>query len=72
MCAAGQCKMFHVEFSEKNFLFDPSALGFIPLKWTVRISDGNSEHVAHVGRKIGLFGVKINPICDFSRSNQMP
>ena len=23
--SAGQCKMFHVDFSEKNFLFDPSA-----------------------------------------------
>ena len=33
--------------------------------------DGNSEHVGHAWRKIGLFGEK-NPICDCSRSNQMP
>ena len=43
------------------------------LYWTiVLILDGNSdEHVAHVCRKIGLFGEK-NRICSCSRSNQMP
>ena len=29
--------------------------------------DGNSEHVAQGWKKIGLFGEKKNPICDFSR-----
>ena len=37
----------------------------------VLISDGNSEIVAHARRKIGHLGEK-HPICDFSRSNQMP
>ena len=34
----------------------------------VLILDGNSGHVAHAWMKIGLF----EPICDCSRSNQMP
>ena len=34
----------------------------------VPILDGNSEHVAHAWNKIGLF----YPICDCSRSEQMP
>ena len=37
----------------------------------VLILDGNSEHVAHVCEKIGLFGEK-NLICACSKSNQMP
>ena len=37
----------------------------------VLILDGNSEHVAHAWRKIGIFGKK-NMICDGSRSKQMP
>ena len=35
------------------------------------ILDGNSEHVAQACRKLVLFGKK-DPICDCSRSNQMP
>ena len=33
---------------------------------------GNSEHVAHTLRKIGKNSEKKIPICDCSRSNQMP
>ena len=42
--------------------------GINPVKAIMLILDGNSEHVAHAWRKIGLFGLK-NPICDCSRSN---
>ena len=38
----------------------------------VHIADGSSEHVAHAWRKTGLFGGEKNPICEFSRANQMP
>ena len=37
----------------------------------VRILDDNSEHVSHALRKIDLFGEKY-PICDCSRSNDVP
>ena len=37
----------------------------------VLILDGNSLHVAHALRKIGLFGKKY-PICAYSRTNQKP
>ena len=37
----------------------------------VLILDGNSEQVECAWRKIGLFEEK-NPICDRSRSNQIP
>ena len=37
----------------------------------VFIFDGDSEHAAHTWSKIGLCGGK-NPICDCSRSNQLP
>ena len=40
--------------------------------WTkVLILDGNSEHVAQAWTKKSHFGLK-HPICDYSRSNQMP
>ena len=39
----------------------------------VLILDANSEHDAHAWRKICVFGEEEkNPICDCSRSNQMP
>jgi len=38
----------------------------------VFILDGNSEHGVHAWREVGLFSDKKNPICDCSRSNQMP
>ena len=37
----------------------------------VLLSYGNSDHVAHVWSKIGLFGEN-NPIWGCSRSQQMP
>ena len=37
----------------------------------VLLFDGNSGHVAHAWRKIGLFGEN-NPNFDYSRTNQMP
>ena len=49
----------------------PSSYLMNALPSMVLILDGNSEHVAHASRKIGLFEEK-NTICDFSRSNQMP
>mgnify|MGYP007023160002 CR=1 FL=1 len=36
----------------------------------VLISDGNSDYVSHEWSKIGLF--RKYPMCDCSRSNQMP
>ena len=38
----------------------------------VVILDGNSEHVAPSWRKTDHFWDKENPICDCSRSNQLP
>ena len=35
------------------------------------LSDGNSEHAKHAGRKKKTI-LKNNPICDCARSNQMP
>ena len=37
----------------------------------VLMLNGNSENVTKAWRRLGLFGEK-NPICDSSRSNQMP
>ena len=37
----------------------------------VFILDVKSEHVAHAWRNMGHLGIKKNPICDCSRSNQM-
>ena len=42
---------------------NPTASRRISVFVMVPILDGNSEHVAHALRKIGLFGEN-NPICD--------
>ena len=42
------------------------------VKLIVLTLDGNSEHFAHVRRKIGLLGEKKKTICDCSRYDQMP
>ena len=44
---------------------------FAYLAHMVLILDGNSELVAHAGRKIGIFGEKQIPISECARSNQM-
>ena len=62
-----------------NFFLSPENIHFLEQKYnsimirriSVLILDGNSEHVAHARRKIGLLGEKYL-LCDCSRSNQMP
>ena len=44
---------------------------YMPVAVMALILDGNSEHVAHEGRKMSLTGEENNPICDYSRYNQM-
>ena len=42
------------------------------IKPMVFILDGNSEHVAHAGRKMGIFGDKKIRFVTPPRSQQMP
>ena len=42
------------------------------MPWHPGILNVNLEHFAHVWRKKGIFGEKINPVCDCTLSNQMP
>ena len=44
---------------------------YMPVAVMALILDGNSEHVAHARRKMSLTGEENNPICDYSRYNQM-
>ena len=52
------------------FALYPLALTFSLYAMALKL-DGNSEHIAHARRKIGLFGYK-NAICDGSRTNKIP